>query len=191
MFIPIDNETFYRTRAELEAGLDHIRESPRDLGRLEMIVVRPKKNKRLQLGWCEVSPEGGLEGDNWAFDCWKTLPDGTSDPSVQVTLMNSRLAQLVAVERSRWPLAGDQLYVDLDISYENFPVGQRFTIGAAEFEITSELHTGCKKFIARYGVDAMQFVNKGEGKRLNLRGTYARVVRAGTIRCGDVVRKRS
>lgn len=189
MSIANDHSPYYQTRQQLEAGLEHIRLSPRDRGRLEMIVVRPKKNARLQLEVCDVSPDGGIDGDNWAIECWKTLPDGKSDPNVQVTLINSRLAQLVATERSRWPLAGDQLYVDLDLSYENLPVGQRFALGTAEFEITAEPHTGCQKFIARYGTDALAFVNRGEGKRLNLRGIYAKVIRAGVVRVGDEIRK--
>jgi MOSC domain-containing protein YiiM len=103
--------------------------------------------------------------------------------------MNARVAALVAQDPDRWALAGDQLYLDLDLSEDNLPPGARLALGAAVLEITAEPHTGCKKFSARFGLDASRFVNSPEGKRLNLRGVNAKVVQAGTIRVGDVARK--
>ena len=47
---------------------------------------------------------------------------------------------------------------------------------------------GCAKFVTRYGDDAMRFVNSETGKQLRLRGFNARVVEAGVVRPGDVVR---
>ena len=179
----------HRTMDELNAELTHIQQSPRDGGRLEMIVVRPTQDERLVLDQCDLSPDDGVHGDDWAALCGLKLPDGRSNPAVQVTIMNSRLAHLVAGDRVNWPLAGDQLYADLDLSYENLPVGQRLAIGTTVLEITPELHKGCAKFMARFGNAALKFISNEEGKRLNLRGIYAQIVLPGTVSVGDVIRK--
>lgn len=177
------------SEAVLLAGLDHIRDAPKTDGVLEMIVVRPQENERISVHECLVSAAGGVVGDRWAEKRRKLTADGLPDPGNQVTLMNSRCIALLAQEKSRWPLAGDQLYVDLDLSDENLPVGQRLAIGTAVLEITSLPHTGCSKFSSRFGPDALAFVNSETGKQLHLRGIYAQVVQDGRLRVGDRVVK--
>ena len=103
--------------------------------------------------------------------------------------MNARAAAAIAGERERWPLAGDQLYVDLDLSLANLPPGSRVQIGSAVIEFSEAPHTGCAKFSARFGVDALRFVNSPTGRELRLRGANCRVVVAGTVRPGDAIRK--
>lgn len=179
--------TGHLTEPELQAGLPHIQASPRDGGLLEMIVVRPRDRERLVLQECDLSLRLGAAGDAWSQGCWKTLEDGSPHPDVQITLMNSRCIALLAGERSRWPLAGDQLYVDLDLSGDNLPVGQRLEIGTAVLEITAIAHTGCALFAERFGAPALRFVNSPDGKRLHLRGIYARVVQDGRVAVGDRV----
>ena len=144
---------------ELQAGLPAIENSPKDAGSLEMIVIRPRELERLVVEECELSFEFGAHGDAWASGCWRSLEDGSPDPDVQVTLMNSRCIALLSQDRSRWALAGDQLYVDLDLSEENLPVGTRVAVGTAVLEITSISHTGCAQFAGRYGPAATKFVN--------------------------------
>ncbi len=137
---------------ELQEGLGGIMLSPRDAGTLKAIVIRPETDGRISLPQCELSPEGGVHGDNWAKGCWMSLPDGRPHPDVQVTIMNARTIALIAQEEARWPLAGDNLVIDLDLSDENLPPGTRLSVGSALLEITAVPHKGCHKFAARYGV---------------------------------------
>jgi hypothetical protein len=177
------------TREELEAGLNEIRRSPKDEGVLELIVRRPKVNAREVLEEAELDLLEGLVGDSWRKRRSSRTPDGRAHPDSQLNLMNARAVALVAQDRERWPLAGDQLFVDLDLSAENLPPGTRLALGDAVIEVTALPHTGCKKFVARFGLDAMKFVNSEVGKELKLRGINAKIVQPGTIRVGAVVRK--
>ena len=178
------------TTAELEAGLDEIRRSPKDNGTLRLIVRRPKVDAREVLDAGELDLIEGLKGDNWATRGSSSMADGSSNPDKQLNIMNARAAARVAAgDENRWQLAGDQLFIDLDLSDENLPAGTRLAIGTAIIEITPPPHTGCKKFVERFGSEAMKFVNSPVGKRLHLRGVCAKVVQAGTIRQGDAVRK--
>jgi hypothetical protein len=174
---------------ELEAGLEYIRAAPTDGGRLDGIIVRPEHNARLDVASCAISGVGGLAGDHWAKGCWKNTEDGLPDPDVQVCIMGARTIALMAGTRENWPPAGDNLFIDMDLSSENLPAGTRLTIGSALLEITSVPHNGCAKFIARYGRDACTFVNSPLGKALRLRGVYARVLRDGVLTVGDTVAK--
>jgi MOSC domain-containing protein YiiM len=171
------------TRSELEAGLDGIRSSPRDNGVVELIVARPASGAREMPEEASLDPDQGMAGDNWATR--ETSPDRAT----QLTVMNARVIALIAPDRTRWPLAGDQLYVDLDLAHDNLPPGTRLEIGSAMIEVSVEPHTGCGKFVQRFGVDAMKFVNSPVGRQLHLRGINARVVRAGLVRVGDRARK--
>ena len=174
---------------ELEAGMDYIRQSPRDRGVLKMIVRRPIDDEREVSALGELSLSEGLIGDNWKIRGSKHTIDGSANPEAQITIMNARTIELLAQEEERWPLAGDQLYIDLDLSDDNLPPGTRVAIGSAILEVSAVPHTGCKKFSERFGVEALKFVNSAEGKRLHLRGINARVVQAGAIRVGDMVNK--
>ena len=170
------------TRDFLDAGLDDIRTAPADAGTLELVVRRPAVDEREVLDEGVLDLEQGLVGDSWSLR-------GTPELEAQLTLMNARVTALVAGERERWPLAGDQLYVDFDLSIENLPPGSRLAVGDAVVEISELPHTGCAKFTARFGSDAIRFVNSPEGRALRLRGVNARVVEPGAVRPGDAVRK--
>jgi hypothetical protein len=179
----------HKTRTELEAALDTIRDSPREQGVLHMIVRRPKIGAREVLSEGQLDLVQGLVGDTWRLRKSKRTADGTPHPEMQINIMGARVAQLVANDPSRWPLAGDQLFVDMDLSGANLPAGTRLAIGSALLEVTAQPHTGCGKFVERFGLDAMQFVNSPVGRELNLRGINAKVVQPGTIRVGDIVQK--
>ncbi|HVE57955.1 MAG TPA: MOSC domain-containing protein [Pyrinomonadaceae bacterium] len=170
------------TTAEIENGLAEVLESPKDNGTLELIVCRPQENERKVLETGELDTENGLVGD-----CWRTYNDGEIE--AQITIINSRIIDLLAQEKERRKLAGDQLFIDLNLTDENLPAGTRLTIGSAILEVTSQPHNGCKKFVERFGLEAMKFVNSPVGKKFHLRGIYAKVVQSGTIRQGDTVKK--
>ncbi len=176
------------TLAELEAGLEHIRRSPSDDGVVELIVRRPGVDRRVVLESGRLTHEDGLDGDSWSVRPSKSRPDGSPHVARQITVINARLAALVAVEPERRPLAGDQLHLDLDLSRSNLPAGTRLEIGTAIIEVSSEPHRGCEKFAARFGNQALRFVNSEAGRELRLRGLNARVVRPGTVTIGDRVR---
>jgi hypothetical protein len=174
---------------ELEAGLAEIRSSPREEGRLALIVRRPRTEEREILEQAELDIALGLIGDNWQARGSSSTRDGAAHPEMQLNLMNARAIDLIAADKSRWHLAGDQLFVDLDLSGDNLPPGSRLAIGTAIIEVTAVPHTGCKKFVARFGLEAMKVVNSPLGRELNLRGINAKVVQSGTIVRGDAVRK--
>ena len=182
------NTVRHLTREELETGLSALT-SPRDNGLLELIVRRPRVGEREVLPTGTLDVHEGLVGDNWITRGSSRTSDKTAHPNMQVNVMNSRVIQLIAQEKDRWPLAGDQLFVDLDLSDGNLPPGTRLTIGSAVIEVTPEPHTGCAKFVERFGVEAMKFVNSPSGRALRLRGLNARVVQPGTIRVGDSIVK--
>lgn len=173
----------------MEAELETIRQSPKDIGVLKLISCRPNTDKREVLEEAQLDPAHGLVGDNWKARGSRNTPDGSANPEMQLNVMNARVIELLAQTKERWALAGDQLYVDFDLSEANIPVGTRLAIGAAVIEITAPPHLGCKKFSARFGPDAVKFVNSPEGKELHLRGVNAKVVRAGKVRTGDIVKR--
>ena len=179
----------YLTTEELEAGLEDIYLSPKDNGVINMIVCRPDVEKREVLHEAKLDLVEGLVGDNWKVRGSTSTTDGSAHPEMQINIMNSRVIALLAQEEERWQLAGDQLYVDMDLSVENLPAGTRLGVGSAVLAVTTKPHLGCNKFAARFGPDAVKFVNSQLGKQLHLRGVNARVIQAGTIQTGDIVRK--
>lgn len=172
-------------RDVLDASLDEIRRSPAGAGTVELIVRRPAVDEREVVAEGVLDLEEGLRGDTWRA---RGSGSGPANPEAQVTLMNARAAAAVAGWRERWPLAGDQLFVDLDLSVESLPPGTQVRVGEAIVEISELPHTGCAKFSARFGSDALRWVNSPEGRALRLRGVNARVVAGGTVRPGDAIR---
>ena len=175
--------------AALQAGLGHIRESPPDHGTVEMIVRRPAVDEREVLAVGTLDAGTGLVGDTWPVRGSTRTPDGSAHPGMQLTVINSRAILLVAQDPGRRVLAGDQLYVDLDLSPANLPAGTRLAVGSAVIEVSEEPHLGCAKFAARFGVEALRFVNSRTGRGLRLRGLNAWIVTTGTVRPGDTISK--
>ena len=174
---------------ELEAGLPEILASPKDRGTVGMIVRRPDVGEREVLDTGELDIAEGLVGDNWRRRGSGQTDDGAAHPDMQLNLMNSRVIALVAQSGDRWTLAGDQFFVDLDLARENLPAGTRLEMGSAVIEVSAVPHLGCRKFVARFGLEAMKFVNSRRGKELCLRGINAKVVKAGRVDTGDRIRR--
>ena len=172
---------------ELEAGLPEVLSSPTAVGTVELVVRRPAEGEREVLEEGSLDLEQGLVGDDWRARAGRK--GEAPHPDTQLTLMNARAIALIAGDRERWPLAGDQLYVDLDLSPENLPPGTRLEVGSALIEVTEMPHTGCAKFSARFGSAAIRFVNSKSGRAHRLRGMNARVVEPGLVRPGDTIRK--
>ncbi len=182
-------DRLYSTLAELEAALPEIRQAPKDEGRLVLIVRRPGEEQREALDEARLELDEGLVGDGWRARGSKRTADGSAHPEMQIAIMGARAIGVIAREKERWALAGDQLFLDMDLGTGNLPPGTRLAIGSAVLEITPYPHRGCKKFLARFGHDAMALLGSPAGTELRLRGVYARVVVPGTIRTGDAARK--
>jgi hypothetical protein len=179
----------HRATSDLERGIAEVRRAPKDHGRVELIVRRPAVDEREVVTEGVLDLDHGLLGDTWRARGSSRTEDGSAHPEMQLTLMNARSAALIAGGTDRWPMAGDQLFVDLDLSGANLPPGTQLELGSAIVEVTGHPHRGCKKFAARFGQDAVRFVNSEVGRELNLRGINTRVVRGGTVRAADPVRK--
>ena len=174
---------------DLEAGLEQIRNSPKNQSVLDMIVSRPEEDAREIMELADLDVVVGLVGDTWQDRPSARSGDGKAHPDMQITLMNSRVADLVAQSKERWPLSGDQLFADLDLSKTNVPSGTRISVGKAVLEATDQPHTGCKKFASRFGVDALKFISSPATEVLQLRGINLKVVEGGEIKPGDIVKK--
>lgn len=183
---------WHRSAEEIRAFVHTLAGAPRDVGTLDLLVRRPCPGQREELAEGRLDVEVGLVGDSWAWRPSSRSVDGGPHPDMQLNLMNSRLVGFLAGHAARRSLAGDQLYLDLDLSHENLPAGSRLTIGdltgrGAVIEVTDQPHSGCAKFVERFGAEAMRAVNSAEGRPLRLRGLNARVVIAGRVRPGDRV----
>ncbi len=199
-------DVIHQTLPQLELGLEQIRQSPADNGTVQLIVRRPREGKREVVAEGELDLEHGLVGDNWLERGSRMTEDGSAHLEMQLTIMNSRAIALIAghsqlslfqeeegaafsADQDRWALAGDQFFVDFDLSQNNLPAGTQLEIGSAIVEVTTLPHNGCKLFAGRYGTDAVKFVNSPIGKQLRLRGLNAKVIRPGKVRSGEAIRK--
>jgi hypothetical protein len=167
----------------------HVRSAPRDLGVVHAIVRRPSVESRQVVAEAMLDEDDGLVGDNWRARGSSSTPDGSANREAQLAIMSTRVLEAIEPDPARWALAGDQLLVDIDLSIEHLPPGTRLLIGGAELMISEKPHTGCAKFSARFGSDALRWINTVEGRELRLRGVNARVVRGGLVRVGDEIRR--
>jgi MOSC domain-containing protein YiiM len=178
----------HATRESLDARLPELRALGADQGTLELIVVRPSEGERETPGSAELTIEDGLVGDRWRATA-HTHSDGSVFRENQLTIASTRMLEMIA-EPTRWPLAGDNLLVDMGLDMASLPAGSRLAIGGTVVvQISEEPHTGCAKFSARFGSDALKFINSPEGRELRLRGVNAHVIVPGTITTGDAVRR--
>jgi hypothetical protein len=174
---------------DFTAHTEAVLASPPDSAPIELIVCRPDRDRRDVLDEARLDPVEGLVGDGWLARGSRSTPDGSADPLSQLTIMNTRVLAAIEPDRSRWPLAGDQVYADLDLSADNLPAGARLRVGEALVEVTERPHTGCAKFASRFGLDALRWISNPAGRAARMRGMYVRVVEGGAVRVGDLIRK--
>ena len=177
------------TDRDFEPFLADLHASPRASGRLQLIVRRPAVDQREVISTAVLDPTVGLVGDGWFERGSRRTPDGRANPESQVTLINTRVLRAIEPDEARWSLAGDQLYVDFNLGQEALPAGSKISIGSAVLVVSEQPHTGCAKFSARFGSDALRWINSPVGRELRMRGMNTRVVESGTIRTGDPVRR--
>jgi len=178
------------THSDLDASLDHLRAAPADTGTLVMVVRRPEQGLRELLEEGVIDEQGGLVGDNWLDRATSRAVAQGRHLDAMITVMSARMVELLADTEKERAMTGDQLFVDLDVSHDNLPAGSRIAIGdRVVLEVTAKPHTGCRKFLKRFGTDAVAFVNSEQGRRMRLRGLNSRVVTGGVVRPGDVVRR--
>ncbi|MHB8958445.1 MAG: MOSC domain-containing protein [Candidatus Limnocylindrales bacterium] len=163
--------------------------APRSGAVIELIVRRPDRDVREVVGEARLDPVEGLVGDGWLARGSKSTPDGSADPLSQLTIVNTRVLAAIEPDPTRWPLAGDQVYADFDLSEANLPAGTLLRVGEALVEVTERPHTGCAKFASRFGADALRWISTPVGRSLRMRGMYVRVVEGGVVREGDAIRK--
>ncbi|MBK0400865.1 hypothetical protein H0I76_16820 [Limibaculum sp. M0105] len=186
---PAIDPTEFKSLAELTARLPDILSAPRQNGTLEMIVMRPDRGERILPHDIRVNAVDGVPGDHWSEGTGHAAAEGVGDPEAQICIMMASCISAIAGDKANWPPAGDNFFIDMDLTPTNMPPGTRFAIGSAEFVVTELPHNGCQDFIDRYGRDACVFLMTGEGKKNRLRGIYARVIRDGTVSVGDTVSK--
>ncbi len=174
---------------DFSAALAEIQAAPRDVGVIQYVVRRPAVDERESVDEATLSTSDGLVGDGWHARGSRATEDGSADPEAQLTMISTRVLRAIEPDEVRWPLAGDQLYVDLDLRPESLPAGSRLAIGDAVIEMSATPHTGCAKFSARFGSDALRWINSPVGRAHRMRGVNARVLRGGTIRSGDAIRR--
>jgi MOSC domain len=174
---------------DFTAHTDAVLAAPSDSATVQLIVRRPGRDQREVLAAARLDPVEGLAGDGWLARGSSSTPDHAADPLSQLTIMNTRVLAAIEPDESRWPLAGDQLYADLDLGGENLPAGSRLRVGEALVEVTERPHTGCAKFASRFGLDALRWISTPAGKAARMRGMYVRVLEGGMVRVGDAIRK--
>jgi hypothetical protein len=174
---------------DFEPFLEHVRSAPADGGRVELLVLRPEVEQRVVVAEAVLDETEGVVGDSWRSRGSSRRADGSANPEAQVTIMSTRVLAAIEPDRARWPLAGDQLLVDADLSASNLPPGTRVAIGEALLEVSEAPHTGCAKFSARFGSDALRWINSPVGRELRMRGVNLRVIRGGVVRVGDELRR--
>jgi MOSC domain-containing protein YiiM len=174
---------------DFEPHLDSVRAAPPEGGHVELIVLRTGPGQRSVVTQAAIDVDDGVVGDSWRTRGSTSRPDGSAEPDAQVTIMSTRVLAAIEPDRSRWPLAGDQLLVDADLSVQNLPAGTRIAVGEAVLEVSGKPHTGCSQFRERFGSDALRWVNSPVGRELRMRGVNLRVISGGTVRVGDELRR--
>jgi MOSC domain-containing protein YiiM len=175
----IGNPERFLTLDDLRRTFDTLPGAPRNRGRVVLMVRRRERGRREAPHRLQLTPETGVPGDAW-------ITRGQPDPAAQIAVMQADVAELIA-NGQPLELFGDNLFLELELSVANIPPGSRVRVGNATMEVTPKAHNGCRKFQARFGLDALRFVSDPYLRLRNLRGIYMRVLEPGEVAVGDPV----
>lgn len=179
----------HATPAELQAGLAHVLNAPRDAGQVQMLCLRPDYGRRFFVDEIAVTRAQGIPGERWATRPWLRLEDGSPHPGIQVSILSRRVLDLVWHDRENTPHPGDTFITDMDLSEANLPPGQLLAAGSAVLQVSDIFNDGCVKWAARYGQSARDWINAREHRALRLRGILCSVWQDGLVRNGDRISK--
>ena len=177
--VPAGDPARHLSLAELEERLAALPAAPKDAGRVVLLQARPGSCKRQPLERARLTAAGGVPGDRW-----KDKEDPR--PEQQLATMQAAVADLIANGQDVTTF-GDNLFLDLDLSDANLPLGSQLRCGELLLEVTPEAHNGCLKFKERFGGDALRLVSRVETREHNYRGIYLKVVEAGPLAPGDTL----
>ena len=177
------------TLAECQAALDHINAAPRDGAVIEQLVARPDFAERAFPDALELTVAGGIKGERWSHSPWLKLPDGSPDPRIQVSIFSKRVMDLCWRDREGQVHPGDPFVVDMNLSFENLPVGTQLQVGEAVVEVSDKFNTACVKWQKRYGDESLRWINMAENRPHRLRGVLCKIVQDGVVRVGDRLAK--
>ncbi len=166
-------------RDALTTALAALPKAPADVGTIDLLVARGDNGERALPESALLTIDGGLTGDRWARQ-------QKYGPGYQLATTQTGFARVVANGQSL-ALHGDNLFLDLDLSRANLPAGSILQLGGAVTSVTEIAHNGCKKWVQRFGLPAMQLNMTPEFQQMRLRGLYLRVVEAGVVNVGDRV----
>lgn len=179
----------FATLDDLQAKLSWATSAPRDNAPISTLCVRPAEGDRQFVERIDFSVTEGVVGDRWIRKTWMRLPDGRPDPRIQVCLLGQRVLELVRIDPYRMPYPGDNIVADLDFSETNLPSGQLLRVGTATLEVSDIFNTACSKWRARYGDDALRWINLPDNLPHRLRGVLCRVVASGYATIKDRIVK--
>lgn len=177
----------FASRAECDAALPHILAAPRDGAAIDSLCFRPAYGERRFPDQLHLTVAGGIADERWLKAPWLTLPDGSPDPRIQVSILPRRVMDLCWRDRDTTVHPGDTMVADLDMSEANLPAGTRLRVGSAVLEVSDKFNTGCAKWRDRYGADSLAWINHKPNRPLRLRGVLCRIVQDGVINASDQI----
>jgi hypothetical protein len=177
------------TLEELQAALPDVLAAPKDNVPIEQLCLRPDFRKRKFVDEMQLTQEFGIPGERWNTEPWLKLEDGRADPRIQVSILGTRVRDLVWRDKVNGLHPGDSFMADMDFSYENMPDGTLLHIGNAVVRVSDKFNHACAKWQQNYGQDALRWVVKPDNRKYRLRGVLCEVVQDGWVKTGDLIRK--
>ena len=170
------------TLTELRDALPHVVAAPKTDAPIRGLCLRPALGQRVFPERISMTKAQGIPGERWATTPWMRLADGSPDPRIQVSILQSRVMDLVWQDRNQ-PHPGDPIVADLEMSEANLPVGTLLQAGTAVLRVSDVWNDPCAKWKVRYGTDAYDWVRSSP--HLRLRGILCAVEVDGEVGLAD------